>query len=421
MEIAIRGSVYAGHLICYQRDRSLGLFQKMRTDNMHVGVMFANALSGTGGKMMFDFDENFNSSSITNLRNQHIPPNSPLAEALYEGLCLFRKSQGPCYNNSGASRWGTPRGHGVAGDPFYFTHSGEFALLQELCAHGQSRGGYQRRPAPDLQSPFGNLFTGTNIGVVSAGRRRPARRCGILRADARHREQASPTSGEHRTSRFTPSTRWEDRRGILASASKYGGFEDRNKRERRPDGAILYLPCWVESGERDGHQQPRMGCRQNCMPDTFFDASQDSDLEAQINLAISSILKKSASGTSISVLASSSTGEGSIYQAFFYPSTFEGTNEIKWTGFVQGLFVDTYGNLREDRGGSGGAADGRLVYTDDNIVQTRLDAASGDVKVDRFVDAEETGKQIAPLLMRRLGFATCKAFGRQERSWHCET
>ena len=128
------------------------------------------------------------------------------------------------------------------------------------------------------------------------------------------------------------------------------------------------------------------------MPDTFFDASEGGDLEAQINAAISAILKKSASGTSISVLASSSTGEGSIYQAFFYPSTFEGTNEIKWTGFVQGLFVDTYGNLREDRGGSGGAADGKLVYTDDNIVQTRLDTATGDVKVDRFVDADGDGK-----------------------------
>ena len=128
------------------------------------------------------------------------------------------------------------------------------------------------------------------------------------------------------------------------------------------------------------------------MPDTFFDASEGGDLEAQINAAISAILKKSASGTSISVLASSSTGEGSIYQAFFYPSTLEGTNDIKWTGFVQGLFVDTYGNLREDRGGSGGAADGKLVYTDDNIVQTRLDTASGDVKVDRFVDADGDGK-----------------------------
>ena len=64
---------------------------------------------------------------------------------------------------------------------------------------------------------------------------------------------------------------------------------------------------------------------------------------------------------------------------------------IKWTGFVQGLWVDSFGNLREDRGGSGGGADGRHVYKDDNIIQTRLDPFTDDVKVDRFKDLNEDG------------------------------
>ena len=181
---------------------------------------------------------------------------------------------------------------------------------------------------------------------------------------------------------------------LLASAAKYGGFDDRNN-----DNAVdltgsqsCTYPAGSKLGSGTSTSNPEWDLDRDCVPDTFFDASEDGDLEAQINAAISAILKKSASGTSISVLASSSTGEGSIYQAFFYPSTLEGTSDIKWTGFVQGLFVDTYGNLREDRGGSGGAADGKLVYTDDNIVQTRLDTATGDVKVDRFVDADGDGK-----------------------------
>ena len=129
----------------------------------------------------------------------------------------------------------------------------------------------------------------------------------------------------------------------------------------------------------------------DCVPDTFFDASEGGDLEAQINAAIAAILKKAASGTSISVLASSSTGEGALFQAFFYPSTFEGNNEIKWTGFVQGLFVDPFGNLREDRSAGGGPADGILVYDDDNIVVTRTDPSSGDVVVDRYADVFPPG------------------------------
>src|SRR5262249_26081631 len=56
---------FAGHLVCYQRERSLGLFQKMRTDNMHVAVMFINASTGQGGSLQFAFDANFNAASVT--------------------------------------------------------------------------------------------------------------------------------------------------------------------------------------------------------------------------------------------------------------------------------------------------------------------------------------------------------------------
>ena len=145
---------------------------------------------------------------------------------------------------------------------------------------------------------------------------------------------------------------------LLASAAKYGGFEDRNN-----DNAVdltgsqtCTYPAGSNLGSGSGTSNPEWDLDgpasvPDCVPDTFFDASEGGDLEAQINAAIAAILKKAASGTSISVLASSSTGEGALFQAFFYPSTFEGSNEIKWTGYVQGLFVDPFGNLREDRGG----------------------------------------------------------------------
>ena len=71
---------------------------------MHVGVMFVNAETGQGGSLQFSYDEAFNSSDVTNIRNEQIEANSPISEALYEGLCLFRKSQGPCYSNSGSGR-----------------------------------------------------------------------------------------------------------------------------------------------------------------------------------------------------------------------------------------------------------------------------------------------------------------------------
>jgi hypothetical protein len=190
-------------------------------------------LSGKGGKVMFNFDESFNSSAITNLRNEHIQPKSPLAEALYEGLCLFRKSQGPCYNNSGASATGYTSSTGVASDPFYFTSFGQslrccksFVLM---ISPGQ---GVDDGNAPDLQTPFGNLFTGTNLGVVTTGAAGD-RLDDVAFYGQTHdiREQASPVglAGTQNVTFYAVNAMGgQVGSALLASASKYGGFEDRN-------------------------------------------------------------------------------------------------------------------------------------------------------------------------------------------------
>jgi type IV pilus assembly protein PilY1 len=103
-------------------------------------------------------------------------------------------------------------------------------------------------------------------------------------------------------------------------------------------------------------------------------------------------LKQSASGTAISVLASSATGDGTIYQAYFFPEEFENLEEVRWTGYVQGLWVDSFGNLRED-GGPGGTPDHHLVYKQDNIVETCLDS-DNNVKFLRYADTTpEDGKK----------------------------
>src|SRR3989441_6301997 len=102
-----------------------------------------------------------------------------------------------------------------------------------------------------------------------------------------------------------------------------------------------------------------------------------------------------ASGSSVSVLATSFTGEGAAYQAFFFPSTSVtiGSNPVLWTGYTHGLFIDTFGNLREDYSASGctGPPDGKLVLTHDCIIKVRLDTNPtspnfNSVVVDRFKD-----------------------------------
>ena len=95
------------------------------------------------------------------------------------------------------------------------------------------------------------------------------------------------------------------------------------------------------------------------------------ELEGKLAAAFAAILNQTSSGTAASVLSSSTSGEGALYQSYFYPTQFEAEREIKYTGYVHGLFVDSYGNLREDTNG-----DGRLrLKNEDRIVVTRYDAS----------------------------------------------
>src|SRR2546425_4584824 len=373
---------FAGHLICYKRDRSLGLFQKLRTDAMRAAIMFVDAGGGNAGNMQFLFDAAFNSSSVTNIRNQAVQTHSPLAEALYEALCYYRKSQGTCYNN-------TPASYNTAvqtqGDAFWFANyptpqtvscCKSFVLMISPGVPDSLDGN-----TPQNNTPFPN---GAAPSVCMLG-------IGVCGADTlgvntswldniayygqTHdvRDQACPgascvTGTQTVTFYAVNSMGGPAGASLLASAARYGGFTDRNNDKQpniptslsdtannpqtcTPGSAFSNLSATLPGGATgfvNGVSNAEWDLDGDCIPDTYFDASQSGDLQDQINKAIADILKRAASGTSVSVLATSSTGEGAIYQAYFFHSQFEGLNEIKWTGFAQGLFVDSFGNIRED-------------------------------------------------------------------------
>jgi type IV pilus assembly protein PilY1 len=158
-------------------------------------------------------------------------------------------------------------------------------------------------------------------------------------------------------------------REIMMHTAKQGGFDDVNGNG---------IP---ETGEWDKVNNATGAAGADGIPDTYFESSNVDDLQTKLTQALSSILQRSTSGTSLSVLATSTTGEGALYQSFFFPKVTEGLTNVYWIGYTQALFLDTYGNLREDTNG-----DGRLVYKDDMIVRTRYDSATGEVKADLFAD-----------------------------------
>lgn len=158
-------------------------------------------------------------------------------------------------------------------------------------------------------------------------------------------------------------------------AAKYGGFQDMN-------------------GNNVPDLQSEWDSDQDGVPDTYFYSRNPLQLQSQLASAFLSIISKAAAGTAVSVLATSSTGSGSLYQAYFNPITFDtaSLNEVKWLGYLQALFVDSFGNTREDTNG-----DGRLVYNVDLIIQTQYDSnpaspTFGQVLVSKYSDPDGDGK-----------------------------
>ena len=151
-------------------------------------------------------------------------------------------------------------------------------------------------------------------------------------------------------------------------AAKWGGFEDQNNND---------IPDLDAEWDKDG----------DGVPDTYYLVTNPLEMEQKLTQVFADILKRSASGTSVSILATSAEGEGSLYQAYFYPEKImtDGTSR-EWLGYCRGLFLDAYGNLREDSNG-----DGKLIFSDDRILRLRLDLASNEVKADLFDDSDENG------------------------------
>ncbi len=170
-------------------------------------------------------------------------------------------------------------------------------------------------------------------------------------------------------------------REILMHTAKLGGFEDTNGNN---------LPDLTSEWDKVINATGASGT--DGIPDNYFESSNVDDLQDRLMATITAIIRKSASGTSISVLATASTGEGSIYQAYFYTSDVgQGGASVKWTGYTHALFIDGFGNFREDT-----VQDGVLDYTQDRIITTRYDnnplsPTYQKVLVDKFIDANGDG------------------------------
>ncbi len=116
---------------------------------------------------------------------------------------------------------------------------------------------------------------------------------------------------------------------------------------------------------------------------SLYEASEPSVLEDKLREAFNAI-RDTAAGTVVSILSTSGEGEGAVYQAHFKPKHTTMTEEVSWTGYVQSLWVDALGNLREDWTAAGNPTpDGVLDLEIDPVVTFFYDDAGAETKFKR--------------------------------------
>ncbi|MBI9088277.1 MAG: hypothetical protein JEZ12_03585 [Desulfobacterium sp.] len=160
----------------------------------------------------------------------------------------------------------------------------------------------------------------------------------------------------------------DDARQLLKDAARNGSFEDRDG-DNKPDGDYTDPPEDRLEWDKDG----------DAIPDTYFEARDGYKLEEALGAAITDILRRAASGTSVSIISSATEGEGNVIQAYFRPNvpSPSGPGDIKWVGSLQSLWIDPYGNMREDSN-----MNKTLDLSADKILN--FVDQGGDTKVERY-------------------------------------
>jgi type IV pilus assembly protein PilY1 len=183
-----------------------------------------------------------------------------------------------------------------------------------------------------------NGSTGGNVGGLSSTRLTPWRCAAPGQVNCGAGQQTYMTyyqtrgfvfSSGNQSGEFLPNPMW--------LAAKYGGFKDRNGNGIPDSGEWERNPSRPEEG-----------------PKTYFQVANMSELPSQLNEAFRSIARSNSTGTATSASVNAVLGGGISIQTVYYPEYVNPANNderVKWVGSVYGLYVDKWGNLREDSNG----------------------------------------------------------------------
>ncbi|MDL2275072.1 hypothetical protein LJC22_02980 [Desulfosarcina sp. OttesenSCG-928-G10] len=154
-----------------------------------------------------------------------------------------------------------------------------------------------------------------------------------------------------------------------------------------PSVQTLNNPLWYAArwgGVADGEDWDKDN---DGTPDHYFDALSPLVLEPRFNTIFQHISKNAATGTASSVMSAGGSGESTLLQAWFRPSVVTEAGTLSWLGYLQSLWVDGWGNIREDSNGNGkldpvNTMESSLAGNADKIIEYTFE--DGETRIRRY-------------------------------------
>ncbi|MBN1626082.1 MAG: hypothetical protein JW944_06110 [Deltaproteobacteria bacterium] len=355
----------------------VGILQRIGDKARWGNIMFNSNTSYNGGEVLNRVGTNI-STVVQSLSDEVGSTSTPLAETFYTGVRHFMQQgveSGASNYESGCTLYSSSS-HQY--DPYYL-HNTDGTYTEVACAKSYFLLLTDGASTSDLSVPSylqdydgdGNdstFYSGSGSDYLDD-----------IAYYAHINDLRSPTLGKSDLEGIQNLTVYavlafdddENAVSLLKDTAINGGFIDKNATE---ETGYMPKPDLVSEWDEDN----------DGVPDTFYKAADGYVLETELLSAINDILKRAASGTAVSVLATSSEGEGNLIQAYFKPVIPSGLDEITWGGFIQSLWVDAMGNLREDTN-----QNQTLDVSEDNIISYFTDDATGDTKVNLWYVSED--------------------------------
>ncbi|MCE5194871.1 MAG: hypothetical protein LLF28_05350 [Nitrospiraceae bacterium] len=372
-----------------------GILQSDVGTKARLGLMFFN--TNEGGTVRVSIAGGSLSSTVNEINLTRPSANTPLAEALWTAVGYFAQQSsilggpGPRYNSADftINNNNDPFNFGTGGSPSFPSCAKSFVLYitdGEPCSDGNlpaSLASYaSTKGSPYVCSgsncPAVGPFAGSTLPACSAGGNVAGVESVALYAHTTDLRN-NPTLGVNNmsgTQSLDLYTVLAFGKGstILRYASINGGFVDVNG-----NGIPDLQSEWDNNGDNE--------------PDTFYEANDGYELEAQLKNAFSNILSRASSGTAASVLASGEGSGANIVQAIFYPRRRFGNDIINWTGSLQNLwyYIDPMfgsSSIREDTQKETPAM---MDLKTDYIANMYFDDTAQQTKVHRCVDTDGDG------------------------------